>query len=79
VRFDDGSEAEIVPTEFLIEARAVMLARYAEARSPELDAVLERAGILSYYADYVGDQAGTPPDPAIPPQPADNRPYPAGP
>ena len=38
-----------------------MLARYVEARSPELDAILERAGVLRYFADHV-DQATAVPD-----------------
>ncbi len=55
-----------------------MLARYVEARSAPLDAILERAGILRWYADYV-DQATAIPDPVPVPRPSDNRPYPAGP
>ena len=41
-------------TPFLAEARATLLARYAKYRSDALDAVLERAGIRSYFADYAG-------------------------
>jgi glutathione S-transferase len=48
-----------------------------EARSPELDAILERAGIASYYADYAA-QATSVPDPVPLPRPADNQPYRAG-
>jgi hypothetical protein len=54
-----------------------MLARYAAARSPELDAILERAGIVRFYADHL-DQATSIPDPLATPRPADNRPYRAG-
>lgn len=78
VAFDDGSTAEIATTNFLTEARSTMLARYAAARTPELDAILERAGIVRYYADHL-DQATAVLGATVRPQPADNRPYPAGP
>ena len=78
VVWGDGTTAEIATTNFLTEARGIMLARYLEARSPELDAILERAGILRYYADHTS-QATAVPDPVPRPQPADNRPYRAGP
>jgi len=77
VPFDDGSTADIATTGFLTEARGITLARYVEARSPQLDAVLEEAGILRWYADFT-DQATAIPDPAPIPRPADNRPYRAG-
>ena len=77
VAFGDGVGATIATTPFLDDARGIMLARYVEARSPRLDHVLERAGILPWYADYV-DQATSVPDPVPLPRPADNRPYPAG-
>jgi glutathione S-transferase len=77
VHFDDGSHADIATTNFLTEARGIMLARYAAARSPELDAILERAGIVRFYADHL-DQATSIPDPLATPRPADNRPYRAG-
>lgn len=77
VEFEDGSTAEIATTNFLTEARGIMLARYVEARSPAIDAVLERAGIVQHYADHV-DQATSVPDPEPRPRPTDNRPYPAG-
>ena len=67
-------EIEIRSSAFLDNARGVMLARYVEARSPELDAVLDAAGVLSYFADHV-DQATVVPDPTAPARPADNRPY----
>jgi len=51
-----------------------MLARYVEARSPQLDTILDAAGVLSYFADYV-DQATSVPDRAMLAQPQDNRPY----
>jgi glutathione S-transferase len=78
VGFEGGAGVEIAATDFLTEARGVMLARYVEARSPELDEVLGAAGILPFYADHI-DQATTVPDPKPIPRPADNRPYPAGP
>lgn len=77
VAFADGSSAEIATTNFLTEARGILLARYVEARSAELDAILEEAGILHHYADHV-DQATAVPDPVPVPRPADNRPYRAG-
>ena len=45
-----------------------------EARSDEIDAILERAGILSYFADHT-DQATSVPDVSSRAQPGDNRPY----
>ena len=75
VAFESGATAEIAATGFVTEARGVMLARYVEARTPEIDAVLDAAGILGHFADHV-DQATQVPDPAPPPRPADNRPYP---
>jgi hypothetical protein len=77
VAFADGTRASIATTNFLDEARAILLARYLEARSTRLDAVLERAGILRYFADYA-DQASAIPDPLQLPRPADNHPFPAG-
>ena len=78
VTFTSGCSAEIATTAFLDQARGILLARYREARSRRLDAILERAGILHWYADFT-DQATGVPDPTVPPRPADNRPYPAGP
>jgi glutathione S-transferase len=78
VPFDQGDDADIATTNFLSESRGILLARYLAARSPALDAVLARAGILPYFADYT-DQATAIPDPAPPPRPADNQPFPAGP
>ncbi len=77
VRFESGAEADIAATDFVTEARGVLLARYVEARTPALDEVLDAAGILPHLADHV-DQATAVPDPAPRPRPADNRPYPAG-
>lgn len=73
-----GGEALIPTTSFLNEARGILLARYAEARTPELDAILERAGIVRYFADYTR-QATAVPDAAALPRPADNQPFRAGP
>lgn len=77
VPFADGVTAEIATTNFLTEARGITLARYVEARSPQLDAILEQAGILRWFADFT-DQAASIPDPLAPARPADNRPYRAG-
>jgi len=77
VRFAQGDDAEIATTNFLNNARGILLARYMEARSGALDAVLDRAGIRRYFADHT-DQATAVPDPAPPPRPADNQPFRAG-
>ncbi len=74
VRFDDGTSSTIESSAFLNDARAVLLARYVAARSPHLDAVLERAGIVRWFADHV-DQASSVPDPHQPARPTQNRPY----
>lgn len=78
VELDGGAVADIPATAFLRDARGTMLARYVESRTPEIDEVLDAAGILGFYADHV-DQATTVPDPAPRPRPENNRPYPAGP
>lgn len=77
VRFEHGDDVEIATTNFLNVARGILLARYVAARSPALDTVLARAGILPWFADYT-NQATAIPDPAPPPQPADNQPFRAG-
>ena len=71
------SPSQIATTDFLDTARGVLLARYVASRCPELDGVLERAGILQWFADFT-DQAAEVPDHLLAPQPADNRPYPGG-
>jgi glutathione S-transferase len=75
IRFAAGPTAPVAATAFLREARATLLARYVACRTPELDAVLERAGIVRFFADHVAE-AGRVPDPAAPPRPALNRPFP---
>jgi glutathione S-transferase len=72
--FADGRSFELRPTPFLVNARRVLLARYAALRCAALDAVLERAGILRYFADFLAD-AGSIPDPRLPPRPRWNRPF----
>ena len=74
VELADGVTADIASAPFLDHARGVMRARYVEARSPRLDAVLEEAGVLRYFADHV-DRATAVPDVRRRAQPADNRPY----
>ncbi|MEO0493343.1 MAG: glutathione S-transferase N-terminal domain-containing protein [Actinomycetota bacterium] len=69
-----GHEIEISSTPFLDNARGVLLARYVEARSSELDEILDAAGVLAYFADHV-DQATLVSDPTQPARPSDNRPY----
>lgn len=78
VSFAGGARAEIATTPFLDDARGILLARYVAARTPALDTVLERAGIVRYFADHA-DQATAVPDPALLPRPADNQPFRAGP
>ena len=72
--FANGQRIQTAASTFLKESRRVLLARYVEARSNELDAVLERAGILAYFADFT-DQAGEIPDSAKLPRPSDNQPF----
>lgn len=74
VDFGSGVTVEIESSSFLNGARGVMLARYVEARSVELDAILDAAGVLQYFADHV-DQASAVPDTSIGAQPTENRPY----
>jgi len=69
-----GEVAEVASSAFLDNARGVMLGRYVAAKTPELDAVLEQAGVLHWFADYV-DQAIAVPDTRAGAQPQVNRPY----
>ena len=69
-----GVTAEISSSPFLDAARGVMLARYVAARSAELDGLLERAGVLRWFADHT-DQATAVPDVSEAARPGDNRPY----
>ena len=73
--FSDGSRVRIQATDFLREARGVLLARYAAARDARLDAVLERAGALRHFADFA-QHASVVPDYRDPPRPRENRPFP---
>jgi glutathione S-transferase len=75
VVFGDGTRVAVRATDFLRDARATLLARYVADRSPALDAVLDAAGILPFFADHVAS-AGSIPDYAEPPRPALNRPFP---
>ena len=75
VRFASGQSADIVATDFVKDARATLLARYAQLRNDRLDMVLGKAGILRFYQDHL-DQTGPLPDPAALPRPRHNRPYP---
>jgi hypothetical protein len=74
--FENGQSITIQATDFLKESRGVLLARYLELRSEPLDAILDRAGILGYFADYA-DRAGIIPDCQSPPRPAENDPFPS--
>lgn len=75
VVFDNGARVAVRATEFLRAARATLLARYVAHRCARLDAVLERAGILAFFAEYAA-WAGAIPDFRDPPRPALNRPFP---
>jgi len=75
IRFANGTSVTIQATEFLRHARAVLLGRYVALRSDALDATLARAGILPYFAPYVG-MASDIPDATQLPQPRLNRPFP---
>lgn len=74
LRFASGERVEIQATPFLIEARRVLLGRYRALRCDPLDAVLERAGILRYFAGYT-EQAEDVPSYEKPPRPSRNRPF----
>lgn len=74
VDFGNGVTADIASTPFLDRARGIMLARYVEARSDAVDAILDRAGILTSYADYTAPATSVP-DAMAPAQRSDNRPY----
>ncbi len=76
LEFESGQKITIEATDFLKDARGVLLARYIELRSDELDAILDRAGILGYFADYA-DRAGTVPNYEAPPRPVLNDPFPS--
>jgi glutathione S-transferase len=78
VRFTGGHDVRIETTPFLTTARGILLARYVAARTPALDAILDRAGILRWFADYTG-QATVVPDPVPLARPSDNQPFRAGP
>ena len=75
VVFTGGARVAVRATDFLRDARATLLARYIESRSGRLDAVLERAGILPFFADHVA-HAGSIADFRKPQRPALNRPFP---
>lgn len=75
VELADGVTATIAITPFLDQARGILLARYVEARSPALDAVLEQAGVVRYFADHT-ERATAVPDVRAGAQPTQNRPYP---
>lgn len=75
VQFASGQSVDIAATDYLKDARATLLARYARLRNDRLDAVLDKAGILSFYRDHL-NQAGPLPDPTELPRPRHNRPYP---
>lgn len=75
VVFDNGDSVAVHATDFLRAARSTLLARYVGARCERLDAVLETAGILTFFTDYTA-QARSIPDFRDPPRPALNRPFP---
>jgi hypothetical protein len=48
---------------------------YVALRNADLDAVLDRAGVLPYFAEFTG-HATSVPDYTAPPRPKLNRPFP---
>ncbi len=56
------------------ETLIALIAQYVEARSPQLDAILEQAGVPTYFADHV-EQATAVPDTTDGAQLTKNRPY----
>ena len=74
VALSDEISVDITASPFLVAARGITLARYVEARSPVLDEILDRAGVLSYFANHV-DRATEIPDVRDHARPRDNRPY----
>ncbi len=74
LQFASGATVDVAAPAFLRNSRATLLARYAAVRCDALDAILERAAILPYFADFVAD-AGTVPSYETPPQPRLNRPF----
>ncbi len=77
VRFASGTSAAITVTPFLREAQALLLGRYVALRSPAVDAILEQAGVLRFFAGQT-HQGRPAPSPSEPPRPALNQPYPPG-
>jgi hypothetical protein len=75
VVFGSGTRVAIGATDFLRDARATLLARYVALRSERLDALLDAAGILPFFADWVAG-AGPLPDERELPRPSLNRPFP---
>jgi hypothetical protein len=51
VRLNDSFSYEQKVSEYSVNSRSVLLTRYAHMRNPELDAILEKAGILKYFKD----------------------------
>jgi glutathione S-transferase len=75
LEFAGGPTVDIHATDFLREARSILLAHYVALRSDALDRVLERAGVLGFFADFAR-RAGAVPRYDDPPRPALNRPFP---
>src|SRR5262249_62377183 len=53
VLFEQGARVAVRASDFLRDARAPLLAPYVEPRSRRVDAVLDRAGILPFFAAHV--------------------------
>jgi len=70
--FTRGDTVTIAASAFLKDARAVLLARYEAAKSEELEAVLERAGVGEFFAGHSAEASAVPRY-AAPPQPQLNR------
>lgn len=75
VVFAPGKKVSVQATDFLGTARGTLLAHYRALRCDRLDRILDRAGLLAFFADWV-DAAGAIPDFRDPPHPKLNRPFP---
>jgi glutathione S-transferase len=78
LEFEHAPPTSIRASDFLLDARRILLARYVALRCEALDEVLDRAGVLRYFADFTA-QAGSIPDDTDPPRPELNRPFPPAP
>lgn len=74
LEFKSGIKVNIKPTPFLMESRQIMLARYEKLKSPKLNLILKKAGILKYFEGFKIEKQLE--DISIVPQPYHNRGFP---